>query len=180
MIRPTLKTERLSLRPFLPEDADEVARMCADESVSQYIPTMPYPYTREAATTWLITHQDKADSGKELILAITEKTSARLMGSIGLVMTPEHRRAELGYWLGKEFRCHGFMTEAAKAMIDYCFSELQLEAVTCHHIKPNIASGRVMQKAGMKYEGCRRKFYFHRGNFYDILLYSVLKEEFQA
>ena len=179
MILPTIETERFILRPFRLEDIDEVARMCADETVSRFIPTMPNPYTRESAAVWLATHREKAESGKELILAITDKNQDKLMGSIGLVMTPEHKRAELGYWLGKEFRNQGYMTEAAEAAVGHGFTKLGLEAVTCHHLQPNVSSGRVMQKIGMKHEGCRRKFYFHRSEFFDIVLYSILKEEFQ-
>jgi ribosomal-protein-alanine N-acetyltransferase len=179
MIRPIIETERLVLRPFRAEDAAEVARMCGDETVSRYIPTMPYPYTLEAAVTWLATHQDKAESGKELILAIQNRTDNRLMGSIGLILTPEHRRAEIGYWLGGDFRGQGYMTEAARAMVAHGFNVLGLESVTAHHLQPNTASGRVMQKLGMKCEGCRRKFYFHRGQYSDIILYSILRDEFK-
>jgi len=179
MIRPTLQTERLVLRPFSLADAAEVTRMCGDDIIARYIPTMPHPYPPEAATAWLSTHQEKFDAGKETIFAITDKADGKLMGAVGLIITPEHRRAEIGYWLGAEYREQDYMTEAARAALGYAFKKLELEAVTAHHLRPNTASGMVMQKLGMKYEGCRRKFYFHRGEFVDIIMYSILRDEFR-
>jgi RimJ/RimL family protein N-acetyltransferase len=179
MIRPILETERLVLRPFRAEDAAEVARLCNDEAIGRYIPTLPFPYPLEAAVSWLTTHQEKADNGKEIILAITRKTDGGLLGAFGLILTPEHKRAEIGYWLRRDEWGKDYMTEAAKAMVGYGFNKLGLDVVTCHHLQPNTGSGRVMQKLGMKYEGCRRKFYFHRGQHFDIVLYSILKDEFK-
>jgi len=97
-----------------------------------------------------------------------------------LIITTEHRRAEIGYWLGQEYRGKAYMIEAARAVLRYAFKSLELETVTAHHLRPNTSSGKVMQKLGMKYEGCRRKFYFHRGEYVDIIMYSILKEEFTA
>jgi [ribosomal protein S5]-alanine N-acetyltransferase len=179
MFRPTIETSRLTLRPFKSEDAGEVARLCNDEAIGRYIPTLPFPYPPEAAVSWLATHQGKADAGTELILAITNKADGRLLGAIGLTIAAEHNRAELGYWLRQDEWGKGYMTEAARAMIGYGFNNLSLEVVTCHHLQPNTGSGRVMQKVGMKYEGHRRKFYHHRGQYFDIILYSILKDEFR-
>ena len=177
MIRPTIETERLMLRPFRPEDAAEVERLCNDEAIGRYIPALPFPYPLEAAVSWLATHQEKADNGKEIILAITYKTDGRLLGAIGLILTLEHKRAEIGYWLRRDEWGKDYMTEAAKAMVGYGFEKLGLEVVTAHHLRPNTASGKVMQKLGMEYEGCRRKFYYHRDQYFDIILYSILRDD---
>ena len=178
MIRPTLQTERLILRPFNLNDADEVTRLADNNAVSRYIPAIPHPYPQRAAVEWLSTHQEKFDDGKEVIFAITDKTTGILMGAIGLILTKEHHRGEVGYWLNPECWGQAYMTEAAKAVLNYGFNRLNLESIIAHHLRPNGVSGRVMQKLGMKYEGCRRKFYFHRGEYVDVMLYSILKEEF--
>jgi RimJ/RimL family protein N-acetyltransferase len=180
MIRPTLQTERLVLRPFSLDDTAEVTRMCGDDTIARNIPAIPHPYPLEAAAAWLSMHQEKFDAGKETIFAITDKADGNLMGAVGLILTPEHRRAEIGYWLGREYRGQDYMIEAAQAVLRYAFKSLGLETVTAHHLRPNTASGKVMQKLGMKYEGCRRKFYFHRGEYVDIVMYSILKEELTA
>ncbi|MEN8613981.1 GNAT family N-acetyltransferase [Dehalogenimonas sp. THU2] len=180
MIRPTLQTERLTLRPFNLQDAGEVTRMCGDDSVARFIPAIPHPYPPKAAAEWISTHKGKFDDGKEIIFAITDKADDKLMGAVGLILTPEHLRAEIGYWLGREYRGKDVMTEAARAVLEYAFNKLDIESVTAHHLRPNTASGKVMQKLGMKYEGCRRKFYFHRGEYIDVIMYGITKEEFTA
>lgn len=178
MIRPTLDTPRLILHPFRIGDADEVTRLANDEELSRYVPAIPYPYPKDAAIEWLSTHQRKYDEGEEVVFAVSRKTDNRLIGAIGLIITPEHRRAELGYWIGREFWGNNYATEAAQTILDYAFTKLGLESVSANHLSPNTVSGRVMRKVGMKYEGCRRNYYFHRGEFYDAEMYSIIREEY--
>lgn len=178
MIRPTLETERLRLRPFTTGDADEVTRLADNEELSRYIPAIPYPYPKYAAAEWISTHQEKFDFGQEIIFAVTDKTDQVIVGAIGLALTPEHKRAEVGYWIGRQYWGRHYATEAGRAVIKYAFKTLGLESVIAHHLAPNTASGRVMQKLGMTYEGCRRRYFLHRGEFFDAAMYGILKEEF--
>ncbi|TFG44930.1 MAG: N-acetyltransferase [Dehalococcoidia bacterium] len=180
MIRPTIETERLVLRPFRTGDTEEVASLANDEELSRYIPAIPYPYPRYAAAEWLSTQQAKFDEGLEIVFAVTKKEDGGLIGAMGLILTPEHRRAELGYWIGREYWGHHYATETGRAVLNYAFKTLGLESVIAHHLSPNSASGRVMQKLGMKYEGCRRKYFYHRGEFFDAAMYGILKDEFTS
>lgn len=179
MNRPTLETPRLRLRPFHSGDTDDVTRLANDEELSRYIPAIPYPYPRQAAAEWLATHREKFDFGQEVVLAITDKQDGTLMGAIGLILTPEHRRAELGYWIGRDFWGRGLATEAGRAILKYAFEELRLEAVFANHLAPNTASGKVMLKLGMNYQGTRPRYYLHRGQFYDAAMYGIVREEFR-
>jgi RimJ/RimL family protein N-acetyltransferase len=179
MNRPTLETPRLRLRPFHSGDIDDVTRLANDEELSRYIPAIPHPYPRQAAAEWLATHQEKFSFGQELVLAVTEKTDGTLVGAVGLILTPEHRRAELGYWIGRRFWGRGYATEAGKAMLEYGFEVIGLETIFANHLAPNTASGRVMLKLGMKYHGTRPRYYLHRGQFYDAAMYGIVRDEFR-
>ncbi len=94
-------------------------------------------------------------------------------------MTAGHR-AELGYWIGEPFWNHGYCTEAARAFLDYAFGAVGLVRVHASHFSRNPASGRVMRKIGMKYEGCRRCHAKKWDKLEDLDLYGILKEEWST
>jgi len=92
----------------------------------------------------------------------------------------KHSNGELGYWIGKPFWGKGYCTEAARALIVVCFETLELNRVHAHHVDGNPASGRVMEKAGMVYEGCLRGHVQREGKFQDVLMYGLLRQDYDA
>ena len=66
-------------------------------------------------------------------------------------------RAELGYWVGEPYWGNGYCSEAACALIDFGFEQLELKQIIAEHLRNNPASGRVMRKAGMQHIGSARK-----------------------
>lgn len=103
-----------------------------------------------------------------------------MIGAVGLSMKPEHEKAELGYWIGRQYWCDNYATEAGRAVLEYAFSSLGLNRVYARHLGKNPASGRVMQKLGMVYEGCLRQDVVKWGQVDDIILYSVLRSEYTS
>jgi RimJ/RimL family protein N-acetyltransferase len=94
-------------------------------------------------------------------------------------MVRDHQ-AELGYWIGKPYWNAGLCTEAGRVILRYAFSELCLMRVHAVHLTRNPASGRVLQKLGMRHEGCRRGHVMKWGRLEDIELYGLLREEWDA
>ena len=72
----------------------------------------------------------------------------------------------------------GYCTEAARAVLRYGFETRGLNRIGARHLARNPASGRVMQKLGMHYEGTRRQHVLKWGVFEDIVLYAILKSEY--
>lgn len=176
---PTLETERLILRPFELSDAADVQRYAGDYEVAKMTTNIPHPYEDGMAEEWIGTHEKKFVENSELTLAITHKQENYLIGAIGLVhIEKEHQHAEMGYWIGKPFWGKGYCTEAARAMLDYSFNSVNLNRVYANHMVHNPASGKVMQKIGMKYEGRLRKHFNKWGEYVDIDIYGILREEF--
>jgi RimJ/RimL family protein N-acetyltransferase len=99
------------------------------------------------------------------------------MGAIGLHVTRNHDRAEIGYWLGVPYWNRGYVTEAAKAIVDYVFNTLDLNRVFAFHFTRNPASGRVLQKIGMKREGTMRQHIVKWGEHVDVDHYGAVREE---
>jgi len=149
---PTLKTERLILRPFRPEDAESVNSLLQDPAVSSTTLNVPHPYDLEMADKWIASQYGEFERGEGVRFAVCLEEGS-LIGAIGIHLTLRHHRGEVGYWIGKDFWNHGYCTEALQRLIEFAFSELNLHKVTSHHMLENPASGRVMQKAGMKKEG---------------------------
>ncbi len=181
MEQPTLETTRLILRPFALTDAPDVQRLAGAPEVADTTLNLPHPYAVSDAEQWISTQPARFASGSSAAYAITRRTDGVLLGAISLMdISARHRRAELGYWLGIPFWNQGYMTEAAAALIGYGFSVLCLHKITAVHFARNPASGRVMQKIGMKQEGVQRQHVCKNGVFEDDVLYGLLADERQV
>ncbi|HEY32229.1 MAG TPA: GNAT family N-acetyltransferase [Dehalococcoidia bacterium] len=176
--RPKIETERLRLRPFTLDDAPEVQRLVGDRDIASTTITIPHPYEDGMAEQWISTHQERFDKGEAVPFAITHGKQGYLIGSIGLHIAKEFDRADLGYWIGKPYWNQGYCTEAAQAVIQYGFEVLGLNRITANHITRNPASGRVMQKLGMKHEGYLRQHSKKWGNYDDVEVYRILRSEY--
>ena len=91
-----------------------------------------------------------------------------------------HARAEIGYALARKYWGQGLMTEAVRAMLDYGFNLLRLNRIEARCDVENIASWRVMEKAGMKFEGVLRQNIFLHGRPRDARMYGILREEWST
>ena len=178
--RPILQTERLILRPFTVADAGDVQRLAGDPAIASTALNIPHPYEDGVAEKWISGHQEKFHSGELVNFAITLREGDDLIGAIGLTVDQRHVRAELGYWIGSPFWNKGYCTEAVRAVLRYGFEELALNRIFAHHFKRNPASGRVMQKVGMTYEGCLREHVKKGSRFEDIECYGILKSDYET
>ncbi len=176
MTIPLLTTERLTLRPFTLADAPAVVRLLSDREVAKTL-TVPFPYGLRHAREWIASHAPAAERSERFAWAITAKEADRLMGAIELRVHSQPHVGELGYWLGRDFWGQGYMTEAAQAVLAYGFREVGLYRIQAKHWHNNPASGRVMQKIGMTYEGTLRAATFRWGEYLDVLVYAVLRDE---
>jgi [ribosomal protein S5]-alanine N-acetyltransferase len=170
----TITTERLILRLFSKADAENVSNLCNNYNLYKSTLHLPYPYTIEHALTWIGAHRSNFDNDKQFEFAITDKTTGELYGCIGLSHNTTHRNGEIGYWLGEQFWRNGYATEAAKAMIEFAFDEKGYHKVYAKHFASNPASGRVMQKCGMKYEGELVDQIYKNNVFINMIQYGII------
>ncbi len=176
--RPTLETERLILRPFEPDDAPRVALLAGDRDVAKTTMAIGHPYELSSAENWIATHPEAFEKGQHVVFAVTLRDNHELIGAMGLVLNLNQEKAELGYWVGKPYWSRGYCTEAARAVLQFAFAELRLNRIHAHHFSHNPASGRVMQKVGMRHEGHLRQHVKKWGEFYDVEAYGILRSEF--
>ncbi|MFQ5746328.1 MAG: GNAT family N-acetyltransferase [Gemmatimonadota bacterium] len=177
---PVLHTERLALRPFTAEDANDVRRLAGDREIAGGTLTIPHPYGPGVAEAWIATHPEAYLRGEQVVFAVERRGDGALVGSVGLDIAPQHRSAELGYWIGRPYWGSGFGTEAAARVLAFGFADLALNRISARCFARNPASGRVLEKLGMRHEGCGRGEILKWGVFEDIHHYAMLKAEFEA
>jgi ribosomal-protein-alanine N-acetyltransferase len=177
---PTLETQHLRLRPLTLNDATAVQLLASAPEVADTTLNIPHPYPEGLAEQWIAGRADAAVSGASITWAIADRSSDELYGAISLAIAQQHQHAEMGYWVGVPFWGRGYTTEAAAAVLAHGFTTLGLRRIHAHHFLRNPASGRVMQKLGMAHEGCLRQHIRKGEQFEDIVLYGILREEWQA
>ncbi len=174
--QPTLKTERLVLRPFSPDDARRIKDLAVDKDIASTTIEIPHPYRLEDGLSWIGTHQKQFDEGRQITYAITLAGTGEFVGAIDLRIEKAHKRAEMGFWVGKPYWYSGFCSEEVREIIKYGFEELGLNRIHARHFVRNPASGKVLQKTGMNYEGTLRQYFIKWGKFEDVKLYAILKD----
>jgi ribosomal-protein-alanine N-acetyltransferase len=175
--QPTLRTERLVLRPFATGDAPAVHDIVSDREIAYNTAHIPHPYPDGMAAEWIERTLGRWEAGESAVFAATLPDDGRLVAAIGLEVDPPHRRAELGYWVARPFWNGGYATEGSRAVIEFGFRVMGLHRVAAHHYCRNPASGRVMQKLGMTFEGRLRQHVLKWGVFEDIDMYGILAGE---
>jgi RimJ/RimL family protein N-acetyltransferase len=171
-----IETERLRLMTLSESDIADLVPLIGDPRVAATTLRIPHPFAEQDAREFLSSPARE----NELRLGIRLRGNGALIGGLGLHPYPEHKRAELGYWIGVPYWGQGYATEAARAVVKYGFEKVQLNRIFAEHFKHNPASGKVLQKIGMKYEGCMRQNVLKWGNFVDVEVYSILKQEFDS
>ncbi len=170
------ETQRLYFRRFTYKDTGRLAYLFNDLDVTKYFSSLPFPYKESHAKEW-ISHQNE-NFKKDLVydFAIVDKSDDRIIGSISMFNIPKHKKTSIGYMIGKDYWGKGYATEALKAVIEYAFSEKGYHKVSAQHIEDNAASGRVMQKAGMIFEGKRVDEVYKDQKFYTTMVYYKLND----
>ena len=172
---PTLETERLVLRKMKPEDAGGVFAYASDPEVARY---MVWDVHRSKGDTEALLDltMSRYASGSAPDWGLVYKSDGRLVGSAGFVAWErEHARAEAGYVLHRGYWGRGLVAEALGAMISFGFKQMGLNRIEARCIAENTSSARVMEKAGMAYEGTMRQREFLKGEYRDMMLYAILK-----
>ena len=173
----TLKTERLTLRRFTPDDAQTMFDTWAnDERVTRFLTWDAHgtvDVTKFILNDWCNSYE-KLDFYNWAI-----EFEGKIIGNIACVDTNENsERGEIGYCIGYDFWGKGIMSEAAKAVIDYLINEAGYNRLEISHATKNPASGKVAQKCGLTFEGIKRKYFKSlSGEFLDIAFYSILKSD---
>lgn len=180
----TLETSRLTLRPLTMNDAGEVYKnLSSNSSVTQFLPyekQASKEATEDLISSWLFSLKDAGQDEGNHVFAIILKSNNELIGVIDVKETDkEAKAAETSYQIGKPWWGYGYATEALEKVIEHSFSELGYNRLWGRYEPRNANSGKVMEKAGMVYEGLYRQYKARGGKIVDRVYYGVLKSDVQ-
>ena len=173
---PILETEHLILRKVTLEDLEDMFLYGSDEEVAKYV-TWDRHKTIADTKGFIEFVLNKYQNKQVAPWGIEYKENGKFIGTIDFVWwKPNHKIAEIGYVLSKDYWGKGLTTEAAKALIQFGFNEMDLVRIQARCLVENIGSSRVMEKSGMQFEGVIRKGMFVKGKHQDLKMYSILRE----
>lgn len=176
-----LETERLILRPVEESDAPALLPFVSDGDVAYNLTRVPHPYPAEQLVPFIRTCMAAMERRRQFDMVVTLKDTGRPIGMCSLDDVDwQHMRAEMGYYLGAPYWGQGYMTEAAKRLLEFGFWELGLERVYAYCFVRNTASAHVLEKIGMAREGLCRHAIKKDDGFLDVYIYGIIREEFSA
>lgn len=175
-----LKTQRLVLRPFCKGDAEEMfANWASDAKVTKYLTWTPHQSvedTRALLALW----EEEARQPNVYHWAIT--LGGDVIGDIAAQVNEKSECAVVGYCLSRKYWRKGIMPEALAEVVRYFFEEVGFHRIEATHSAENPASGRVMEKCGLLYEGTFRKEHrlLSTGEWTDVVHRAILREDYFA
>ncbi|MBI1936869.1 MAG: GNAT family N-acetyltransferase [Ignavibacteriales bacterium] len=177
---PILETGRLLLRELTVLDTDDIFEYASQPETIIYLPWESHK-SQDDTLSFLKMVSEKFSTSDNINWGIEFKSKRKIIGSIEIRKWNDiNRCGDIGYALSPAYWNKGIMSEALRRVIKFAFEELNLNRVEAHCDENNTGSYRVMEKAGMKYEGTLRQKVFVKGQFVSMKLYSLLQSEYNS
>ncbi len=165
------------IRKWKLEDAKDLAAALSNTKILDNLRDgLPYPYTEQDGIEY-ISEMLFADKNESFAFAIT--VDKKVIGSIGAFRQKNiHRQtAELGYYIAEDYWGKGIMTEAVKQICRFVFDHSDIIRIYAEPFAYNVASCRVLEKAGFQYEGTLRNNAVKNGKIVDMKMFALLKRD---
>ena len=174
---PTLATARLVLRALAPSDAAALFAIFGDPAVCRYWSRPALPDVH--AATELQAEIARHFATRTLFQwGIAEQSTGVIVGTCTLAaLSPEHRRAEVGFALGQAVWGRGYIAEALPALLAFAFDVLDLHRLEADVDPRNVRSIRALERVGFAREGYLRERYFLHDEVQDAIVYGLLRRE---
>jgi ribosomal-protein-serine acetyltransferase len=145
----------------------------------QWLPWVDSTLSADDTREFIRCSLEQYAKGESLVAGIWQ--AGCLAGIVSFVeISPANRSAMIGYWLGGEYEGKGIMTRACEALIDYGFGELGLNRIVIRASTDNMRSQAVPLRLGFTREGVARQAEWLNDRFLDMIVYSMLRSEWQA
>ncbi len=175
---PKIETGRLILRKLTLDDVSDIFEYASNHEVPEFLPWEPHK-TTEDTLAFINLVEEEFKKFNSIVLGIEIKENKKLIGTIAIRNWDKADRCiDIGYVISKNYWNKGLTAEALKAVIEFGFEQLNANRIEAHCDEDNIASYRVMEKAGMKYEGTLRQKILIKNKFTSMRFYSIIREEY--
>lgn len=174
----TIVTERLVLRQFNSDDAEEMFVWASNPEVVKYLSYHPHKNideTKQLMKSWISEYKSPAKYNWAIVF------NDVVIGNISVVSQDnECYSCHLGWQIDVPYWNKGIMTEAASAVVDYLFDKVGYDRISSGHDTRNIGSGKVMEKIGMKLEGRFRRYCYQKdGSIGDKNYWAIIKSDWE-
>lgn len=175
-----LETERLILRRFEMTDIDAMFKnYCSDPEVTKYLTWKTHESPEDGRLFLTEECFPKYDAPDFYQWAIELKELGEVIGGISVVKSDEKiAMLQVGYCIGRPWWRQGYTTEALKCVVKFFFEEVKANRIESFHDPRNPNSGKVMSKAGMKYEGTSRESQLSNQGLGDAAQYAVIARDY--
>ncbi|WGS52242.1 GNAT family N-acetyltransferase [Paraburkholderia sp. D15] len=173
----TLTTPRLILRPPRLDDADAFYEIWSDAQAMRYFSFAPMT-DPEQARQRIARLVSSSEEGKDVVAIVELRETGEVLGNCDLFRLDDPcRRAEIGFSMKRRHWGHGFMSEAAGAVVAHAFGALQLRRLEADIDPRNTASARLLERLGFVREGLLRERWIVGDEVSDSALYGLLARD---
>jgi ribosomal-protein-alanine N-acetyltransferase len=177
---PILETARLRLREIIPDDDEAIFAIRGDYEVTKYNIGAAYSDIEQAQNLIdAMTHLYQEE--QEIRWGITLKNENIVIGMCGFnYWHGDDKRASIGFDLNRQFWKRGIMREALYAVLGFGFKQMELNRIEADASAENRASIKLLESLNFQQEGIQREQYFDEGQFYDLVLFGILRREWSG
>ena len=172
----TIQSERLILRPFKENDAEELYNGYMNQEEFLYYANKEKKSIEEIKEI-LERKAERYQNTDYYNWVITLKESGNIIGAINLNVNNYNDSVEFNYAIDNRYINNGYMTEALEKMKDFCLDELNVNRFQGGCCIENVASKRVMEKCNMKYEGTLRQYIKLKDGYHDMHMFSIINNK---
>jgi ribosomal-protein-alanine N-acetyltransferase len=173
---PPLTDGIVRLRRWAESDIHCVEEASSDPTIPKGT-TVPARFTPTEGLAWVERQWGRAESGEGVSLAIADAVSGEALGAVVLLLRRQPLTAEMGYWLIPRARGRGLGSRAVALLARWAVTESRLARVEALVVPDNVASQRVLEKAGFRREGHLRSYLVFDGRRADAVIYSLLPSD---
>lgn len=177
ILQPTIETKRLILSPFKESDLQDIFEYASSDEVTKYTLWQTHKSIEDskAFLSWIKAVTKTTPGQLFFVFSIRLKTTNKVIGSIDFKNT--HRLAgQVDYAISKDYWNQGFVSEAVIAIREWAFNTFtDFVRLQSYCVPENVGSRRVMEKAGLQYEGLRKKSIIIKEQVKDLVYYAIVK-----
>ena len=175
-----IETQRLQLRKYEDRDSADILEYSSDTDF-WLARNLDWAVSDEGVREYWEGQRDVAATidAKWLSLLVELKSEEKVIGNVGfgVVKNGEHRQGSVGWLLGRQYQRQGLATEAVRALVTYCFTQLGLHRISARTGSENTRSWRLMERLGMRREAHLKESHTVNGEWCDEYIYAVLASE---
>jgi len=175
-----MEEKEIKLRKLRISDAEFISACAKNKEITKYTFVIPPPFSIKEAKKFIRKAQQDMRDKRAYEFGIELTREEKLIGTINLLnINYKNQNANIGLWLDEEYWGRGFSKKAVKLMLGFAFNKLKLKRIQARVLHKNTRSQKLLESLGFRLEGKLRKKTFLRKQWFDDLIYGLLKKEYK-